>query len=539
MGVVHRGTLMSSAGERPVAIKQLAERGRLDPQRRARLIAEARLVFRLTHANVCQVLDLGEGERGTFVVMELVRGCDLRALLDRLAQAGARLDAACALYVAREVARGLDYAHRFRAVDGAPLGLVHGDVTPQNVLLSIEGEVKLADFGIAHALDEAAPGTGLFAGTPGYMAPELARGQRDHRVDIYALGVTLLVTLTGLPPLEALRALPGLARLRPDVTAQLGAILARAVAASPEQRYLSAAELERELSTELARRHPTFTPSLLAQVVRAHAPARPGDRKSHDTLFSMTVVDVRTPEDAAAASSAAASASATAGAARPSPHGTQTAHTAAVAPRRARIVMAAIAVALAATTLLLVSQHAARPTGPSPSTGTTPLPGAAAAAGAAMPAELPSPEALPAAAAPPPSASPSPPSPAPSPASPSPSPSPPSSSPSSSGEPHPRPSAPPRPPAGERRAHAASPSHRHAEPARPTPVAEALLTVNASPWGAVLIDGREVAHETPLYRHALPAGDHLVLVRFADGSRSAPARVHLAPGELRTLGFSR
>src|SRR4051812_44692666 len=106
MGVVYRGTLVSSAGERPVAIKQVAERGGIDDRRRARLVAEARLVFRLTHANICQVLDLGEGERGTFVVMELVRGCDLRAMISEVTRGGRQIDVASALYVVREVARG-------------------------------------------------------------------------------------------------------------------------------------------------------------------------------------------------------------------------------------------------------------------------------------------------------------------------------------------------------------------------------------------------------------------------------------------------
>ncbi len=507
MGVVYRGTLLSSAGERAVAIKQLVERGSLDPKWRARLIAEARLVFQLNHANICQVLDLGEGERGTFVVMELVRGCDLRALIERLNETRQRLDAPLALYVAREVARGLDYAHRFTDVAGAPLGLVHGDVTPQNVLLSVEGEVKLADFGIAHALDEAAPGAGLRAGTPGYTAPELARGHRDHRLDIYGLGVTLLVALTGQPPEDALQSKSQLHALRPDISPQLQAILQRATEADPERRYLSAAELDRELSTELARRHPTFTPSQLAEVVRKLAPQRRLERNSHDTLRSMTVVDLQTMADHAP----------------PRPpipaRGTETAgHTAAESAwrtRGARLALAAIALVAATSAMIVGLRHAlkapaaASPTATAAQSSTAPpaLPAAAAelpAPSLSHAAELPAPE--PAAGAPKAPAS---------------------ARPSRSNERHTHATAPARTP----------PSRR--PPAAATTAPAALLTVNASPWGAVLVDGHEVAPETPLYRRALPAGDHAVAVRFSDGTTSAPKRVHLDPGELRTLGFSK
>ena len=515
MGVVYRGTLLSSAGERAVAIKQLVERGTLDPKWRARLIAEARLVFRLNHANICQVLDLGEGERGTFVVMELVRGCDLRALIERLNETRQRLDAPLALYVAREVARGLDYAHRFTDVAGAPLGLVHGDVTPQNVLLSVEGEVKLADFGIAHALDEAAPGAGLRAGTPGYTAPELAHGRRDHRVDIYGLGVTLLVALTGQPPEDALQSKSRLHELRPDISPQLSAIVQRATDADPERRYLSAAELDRELSTELARRHPTFTPSQLAEVVRKLAPQRRLERNSHDTLRSMTVVDLQTMADHTSPPPMVARGTETAG------------HTAAESPwrtRGARAALAAVALVAATSAMVFGLRHAAKsPAAAAPTSAAAKSATASAAlpsGGAELPApslplsgaaELPVPEpAAPEAAAPKAAAS-------------------------------ARPSRP-----SERHAHANAPSrpspsrHPTAPPTvAPATTAAALLTVNASPWGAVLVDGREVAPETPLYRRALPAGDHAVAVRFSDGTTSAPKRVHLDPGELRTLGFSK
>src|SRR5687767_7175383 len=200
MGVVHAGTMVSFAGRRRVAIKRLSAEGEVSAAARARLVAEARLVFQLTHRNICQVLDLGANQEGAFIVMEFVDGLDLRGLLRQLGDDGEHLDVASAVYVAREVAQALDYAHRRTDDGGQPLDLVHGDVTPPNILLSVEGEVKLTDFGIARALGTTAPGTHVVGGTPGYVPPEVASGLIDSRADIYSLGVTLYAALTGRDP---------------------------------------------------------------------------------------------------------------------------------------------------------------------------------------------------------------------------------------------------------------------------------------------------------------------------------------------------
>ena len=267
MGVVYSGTMVSPAGARPIAIKRLLDREHTEANER--LVAEARLAFSLTHANICQVLDLGVNDDGTFVVMELVNGVDVRSLLRGLASSSERLDIAHALYIAREVARALDYAHRRADADNRSLGLVHGDVTPSNVLVSNEGEVKLTDFGIARAVRAVAPGTGLVAGTPGYMAPESRATGGDHRSDIYSLGMTLYTMLVNERPTDS----PIASRLReqrPDIGHELSAIVERATAADPQARYLSARELERALSIVLAQKYPDHTPSNLADVVRVH-----------------------------------------------------------------------------------------------------------------------------------------------------------------------------------------------------------------------------------------------------------------------------
>jgi hypothetical protein len=156
------------------------------------LVEEARLVSQLHHANVVQVFELVEVQGRFGLVMELVRGRDLGRVLERCRELGLRPGLARAVQIGVEVAKALAYAHRL-SVDGQPVGLVHRDVSPHNILISYEGEVKLADFGVARAtgrLELTRPGT--VKGKLAYMAPEQARGEPlDGRADVFALGVVL------------------------------------------------------------------------------------------------------------------------------------------------------------------------------------------------------------------------------------------------------------------------------------------------------------------------------------------------------------
>ncbi|HET9596412.1 MAG TPA: serine/threonine-protein kinase, partial [Anaeromyxobacteraceae bacterium] len=161
-------------------------------------IQEARLASRLTHANIVQVFEFDQVDGRYYIAMELVRGRTLREVVDRCREQGLRLGVPRAVHVGAEVARALAYAHRLQE-GGRPAGLVHRDVSPQNVLVSFEGEVKLTDFGIARALgatEATAPGT--LKGKLAYMAPEQARGGAvDGRADVFALGVVLWELCTG------------------------------------------------------------------------------------------------------------------------------------------------------------------------------------------------------------------------------------------------------------------------------------------------------------------------------------------------------
>jgi serine/threonine-protein kinase len=220
------------------------------------LVSEAKLAARLSHANIVAVEDLGRVSGSLFIAMEYVEGLDLRELLRCCAKDGVALPIDFSLRIVIEALRGLSFAHRARDDEGNPLGIVHRDVSPSNVLLSFHGEVKLCDFGIARALTLAdAAGEEVIAGKAGYMSPEQARGDAlDARADVFAAGIILWELLAGrrlyrsadsrrlldlaraavIPPLP----LHGLPR-----ESDLHAIVERALAADRDARYPSAAAM--------------------------------------------------------------------------------------------------------------------------------------------------------------------------------------------------------------------------------------------------------------------------------------------------------
>lgn len=163
------------------------------------LITEAKLAARLTHANVVQVVDLGRVDDELFIAMEYVEGFDLNDLLRQCSRQKVSLPVEFALLIVTEALRGLDYAHRRTAENGQALGIIHRDVSPSNILISVEGEVKVCDFGIAHANDVTATQTeGTIQGKAGYMSPEQARGESlDVRADVFSVGVILWELLAG------------------------------------------------------------------------------------------------------------------------------------------------------------------------------------------------------------------------------------------------------------------------------------------------------------------------------------------------------
>ncbi|MEI7704980.1 MAG: serine/threonine-protein kinase [Deltaproteobacteria bacterium] len=262
MAEVWRAEVTGPAGfVKQVAVKLVrADRGD-DPEMVRMFLQEARLASCLHHANIVHVFDLEMVEGQYVIAMELVHGQSLRTVLDRCRGMNVRFGLPRAVRVAEQVARALAYAHRPTA-EGGVAGLVHRDVSPHNILVSHEGEVKLTDFGIARVPGSGSlTGPGLLKGKLGYMAPEQASDAPvDVRADIFALGVVLWETCTGHPlfsrdtEVATLRALTGDEPVdRPSswsegVHPELDAIVMGALERDPARRTASAGEMAARLA---------------------------------------------------------------------------------------------------------------------------------------------------------------------------------------------------------------------------------------------------------------------------------------------------
>ena len=262
MAEVFKAKATGAAGfEKPVAIKKLHSRYAEDPEVIAMLQDEARLCSLLTHSNICQVFDLGRVQDSYYIAMEYIDGRDLSDVL----RAGARyfsrtLPYPAILYVMREVLAGLDYAHRKKDRSGNPLNIIHRDISPQNILVSYEGEVKIIDFGIAKAKGQShKTEQGVIKGKFRYMSPEQARGEPvDHRADIFAVGVVFYEMVLGRPHSKGLTDMQVLLKLQrgemepldqlvPDVPSTINAVIEQAVAPDPHARWQTAGAFRREL----------------------------------------------------------------------------------------------------------------------------------------------------------------------------------------------------------------------------------------------------------------------------------------------------
>ncbi len=229
-------------------------------------IDEAKLAAQLTHPNIVQIFDLGKAGSSYYIAMEYVNGRDLRTLLRKVREYKMPFPEQVAAFVVMRVAAALDYAHRKRGFDDKELKLVHRDISPQNVILSTEGSVKLVDFGIAKAASKASHTVaGALKGKLLYMSPEQATGQPlDNRSDLYSLGLVLFELLTGercfqadseLGVLEKVRLgrISDLASLNPGVSRDMSAIVNKALQKGVDHRYPSARFMERDLRDYLQR----------------------------------------------------------------------------------------------------------------------------------------------------------------------------------------------------------------------------------------------------------------------------------------------
>ncbi len=255
MAEIYRAKVIGANGfEKELALKRILPARSQDQSFIKMLVNEAKLTAQLTHSNIAQIYECGAVAGTYFIAMELVYGVSMKEMMAAFARSGSTLTPEGAIFIVLQLLHGLDYAHRKTDAEGNPLRIVHCDVSPDNALVSWEGEVKLLDFGIARA----AAGLsnyqeGMLMGKLGYVAPEQASLEKswDHRVDVFAAGIILYELLTKQKPFPKATDVESLIESRkakvvpptaidPRLPKDVDAIIAKALAYDPEKRYADA-----------------------------------------------------------------------------------------------------------------------------------------------------------------------------------------------------------------------------------------------------------------------------------------------------------
>ncbi len=268
--------------EKTVVVKRILGHLAEDPSFIAMFLSEAKLAAQLNHPNVVQVFDFGEQDGTWFLVMELIDGLNLRHLFRKAAEKGEYLPIGVALKIATMALEGLAYAHEFEEpATGEPMGLVHRDVSPDNILVGRNGAVKVVDFGIAKAANQThLTRTGTVKGKFSYMPPEQLQGQSlDRRADVFAMGIVLYELLTTRKPFDTsndavvVRAIlyeqfTPLRTYRPEAPEELERILARAFAKDVNERYADCRAMAADLEKLMLARAESVTPYEVSQLVQ-------------------------------------------------------------------------------------------------------------------------------------------------------------------------------------------------------------------------------------------------------------------------------
>jgi serine/threonine protein kinase len=293
--------------EKLVIIKKILPNLVADQEFIKRFIDEAQVAIKLQHANVAPVFEVGKVDGEYFLAIEYIEGRDLRRMITRQREERTRLPSDLAMFCVREMANGLAYAHRRTDESGRSLALVHCDISPPNVMVSFEGEVKIIDFGIAKSairIAETNPNMGF--GKFGYMAPEqlIRGGIVDKRTDVYAAGVVLYELLTG----ERLFTFPEGADYRqiarmvtlgkfkkpserdPRLDPGIDPIVMKALASNKDERFQTAEEFRDGIQVKLSQMNPTINADALAHFMRGLF--RDEITEEHALVASMKAVDV-------------------------------------------------------------------------------------------------------------------------------------------------------------------------------------------------------------------------------------------------------
>jgi eukaryotic-like serine/threonine-protein kinase len=263
MATVHRAELTTPRGTQQVALKRLV------PTMKRELVAlfldEARLLRYLQHPNIAAASDSGRMFGTYFIVMEHVRGPTLKELVEHCRVTVGSVPEPVTLNLAAQLCDALDHAHNRCDEKGEPLGIIHRDVTPANIIISEAGLLKLLDFGLAKAKGTSSEDTGIgvIKGKYGYVAPEYLRGNLDHRADLWAVGIIMYELLTGRRLFEGADAFETMMRVRelpiprpslanPKITPELDEIVMTALERDPERRWQSAAAMRDRLRSVIA-----------------------------------------------------------------------------------------------------------------------------------------------------------------------------------------------------------------------------------------------------------------------------------------------
>jgi len=261
MAQLYRAKIIGVEGfEKFIAIKQILPHLAHEEELITSFIDEAKLAALLNHQNIVQIYDFGSMENSYFITMEFLFGKDLRAVNAKARETGSPVSLENALYLISKVCAGLDYAHKLKDFQGKSLNIIHRDISPQNVFLTYEGDVKIVDFGIAKAASQSTiTQVGMIKGKVAYMSPEQAAGKViDHRSDIFATGILLYELVAGGRMFKGDDTLQILSKVREAEFTPLGTlkgglpeklyeIVSKALAKDPEDRYQSCADLQADI----------------------------------------------------------------------------------------------------------------------------------------------------------------------------------------------------------------------------------------------------------------------------------------------------
>ena len=259
MATVHRAIVRGDSGfAKQIALKRLLPHLARNPEVIQSFAHEARLASHLRHANVAQTLDFGKVDGSYFIAMEYVAGPTLVRIMRQCAAAAGAMPVPVVVAILCQICEGLDHAHNLCDDTGRPLGIIHRDVTPSNIIVSMSGIVKLIDFGIAKARTGHRTAAGVVKGKLAYMAPEYTIGRLDYRADLFAVGVIahellssrrLFHSRNDFGLLTQLREMPiqPPSRWNPQVTRDLDDIVMTALQRDPDQRWQNAGAMRTAL----------------------------------------------------------------------------------------------------------------------------------------------------------------------------------------------------------------------------------------------------------------------------------------------------